>query len=345
MLQYFVYDLTLFVKILIFEYITGGGFNKQELPDSLVSEGVLMLQALLDNFSSITGVELIVMLDWRMTGIVKTESINTVVISPEHTVSEEFIRLARQCDAVWPIAPEFDLILKTLCQTVESLGKTVLTSPATAVAVAGNKFKTCQHLSRNNIPAIPTWMLDDMFYSSGEWMVKPVDGAGCADSYLITEQEDLAVIVKQLHGKDQFIIQPHIQGKKTSLSCLFKQGHGWLLCANLQKFNIINKQYHLSEIVVNYHSDLSVYQDLMVNVAKALPDLWGYVGIDLIVTADQILVLEINPRLTTSFAGIYAALGINVAEKVLQLLEGNPIINPVCNRQITIKVKQDIHAV
>ncbi|MDD5580907.1 MAG: ATP-grasp domain-containing protein [Methylobacter sp.] len=345
MLQYLIYDLRLFVKILVFEYITGGGFNQQELPDSLSSEGFLMLQALLDNFSGIPGVELIVMLDWRMIGTINTAGINTVMISPEHIVSEEFIRLAKQCDAVWPIAPEFDCILQTLCQTVESLGKIVLTSPATAVAIAGNKFKTYQHLSRNNIPTIPTRMFDDRFYSHGEWMIKQVDGAGCADSYLITGQEDFAALVKQLQGNDQFIIQPHIQGNKISLSCLFKQGHGWLLCANLQKFNIINKQYHLSAIVVNHHSGLSDYQDLIADIAKALPDLWGYAGIDLIVTADQIWVLEINPRLTTSFAGIYAALGINVVEKVLQLLEGKPIINPLCNRQITIKIKQDNHAV
>ena len=37
------------MKILVFEYITGGGFNKHELPDALANEGRLMLQALLDN--------------------------------------------------------------------------------------------------------------------------------------------------------------------------------------------------------------------------------------------------------------------------------------------------------
>ena len=33
------------MKILVFEYITGGGFNKQKPPDSLKNEGRLMLQA------------------------------------------------------------------------------------------------------------------------------------------------------------------------------------------------------------------------------------------------------------------------------------------------------------
>jgi len=39
------------VKILVFEYITGGGFNKQALSDSLAEEGRLMRNALLDNLT------------------------------------------------------------------------------------------------------------------------------------------------------------------------------------------------------------------------------------------------------------------------------------------------------
>jgi len=55
-------------------------------------------------------------------------------------------------------------------------------------------------------------------------------------------------------------------------------------------------------------------------------------------------VLEINPRLTTSFVGIYDALGINIAEAVLQLVHGEPILNPAYNRPITVQAKQEAHA-
>jgi len=59
------------LKILVFEYITGGGFNKHELPDSLAKEGSLMLNALLDNLRSHVGIEITVMLDWRFHAIAK----------------------------------------------------------------------------------------------------------------------------------------------------------------------------------------------------------------------------------------------------------------------------------
>jgi predicted ATP-grasp superfamily ATP-dependent carboligase len=272
------------------------------------------------------------MLDHRVNGSINTAAFDTIIINPEQNSHEEFARLALHCDAAWPIAPEFDGILQTLCQIVELSGKRLLTSPASAVAITGNKFNTYQHLKQYDIATVPT----RMFISDTRQLAQALDGAGCADSYILTDQLDFEQIRSR---QGHYVIQPHIQGKKTSLSCLFKQGSGWLVCANLQQFDIINQQYHLSKIIVNLDSDLSGYQGLVDTIAHALPELWGYAGIDLIETPDGILVLEINPRLTTSFVGINAALGINVAENVLQLLAGKPTLKAVCNQAITIKVK------
>ncbi|MCK9620847.1 MAG: ATP-grasp domain-containing protein [Methylobacter sp.] len=348
------------MKILVFEYITGGGLNKQELPDSLVKEGSLMRNALLDNLDRLNQTrlnrfEVMVTLDWRLNNLAGITGIHVVTIGPEHDITEEFARLVKQCDLVWPIAPEFDGILQALCQAVESLGKILLTSPATAVAIAGNKLKTYELLNRNHIATVPTCTFQST-YAPGEWMVKPVDGVGCENSYVLASPLDFERMAMR---KGQYIIQPHLQGAKTSLSCLFKQGSGWLMCANLQRFEFINQQYHLTDIVVNHHPDLGLYQPLIDKIAQALPELWGYVGIDLIENDNdcidaggravqgavaEIWVLEINPRLTTSFVGIHDALGINIAEAVLQLLHGEPMINPAYSRPITVQAKQATHA-
>jgi predicted ATP-grasp superfamily ATP-dependent carboligase len=267
----------------------------------------------------------------------------TFVIKPEHQTPEQFESLVRQCDAVWPVAPEFDSILKILCQQVVSLNKLLLTSPAPAVAMTGNKWLTFQQLTRHKIATVDTRLFEGSCYSSGEWMVKPVDGAGCNDSYLITSQQGFVSLSKQLSGHCQFIIQPHLQGQKISLSCLFKQGRGWLLCANLQGFELIDNQYHLLQIDVNHNSDVNRYLELVKAIAKAFPELWGYAGIDLIETTEEIKVLEINPRLTTSFVGIQAAKGINTCQGVLDLLEGDPLLDPQCNKSVAIRIKQENH--
>ena len=55
-------------------------------------------------------------------------------------------------------------------------------------------------------------------------------------------------------------------------------------------------------------------------IAAAIPGLWGYVGVDLVATPSGPVVLEVNPRLTTSYCGLRSALQINAAELVLGFL-------------------------
>jgi predicted ATP-grasp superfamily ATP-dependent carboligase len=127
-----------------------------------------------------------------------------------------------------------------------------------------------------------------------------------------------------------------LHGEKTSLSCLFRHGESWLLSVNLQGFTVLDQQYVLQDIIVNDRPVTSAYQQVAAQVAKACPELWGYVGIDLIETPETIWVLEINPRLTSSFAALRSALGINVAELVLQLLHGPPAITVSTDQAITL---------
>ena len=48
----------------------------------------------------------------------------------------------------------------------------------------------------------------------------------------------------------------------------------------------------------------------------ALPGLRGHVGVDLVVAPDRCVVIEVNPRLTTSYVGLRRALRANLAELV-----------------------------
>jgi predicted ATP-grasp superfamily ATP-dependent carboligase len=331
------------MKILVFEYITGGGFNRRELPASLAYEGRLMLQALLDGLAAVNGLDVTVMLDWRLADSIPRHGFSPFIVDREEDCHACFDRLAGRFDAVWPIAPEYGGVLWALCRAVEKQGVTLLTSPSSAVSVTGDKLLTFRRLLEHQIATVPTRLLEvqDLSFYDDENIVKPVDGIGCADSYIIATSEDRKSLPSKIRGKGRYIVQPHVLGKKNSLSCLFRKGEGWLLCANRQKFDLIEKQYRLSEIVVNDAGDLKPFQPLVDRVARAFPDLWGYAGIDLIETSEALLVLEINPRLTTSFAGIDGALGINVASLVLQLVEGDPVIQPSRSQAVTLILDQD----
>lgn len=323
------------MKILLFEYITGGGLNNQPLPVALAREGQLMLQALLDELCRLDKVQPVVMLDERFKGLIK-HPFATVWVNKQQDCHNVFLQEASQCAAVWPIAPEFDGILQALCHDVQRLGKRLLSPSAAAVALSADKWQTYQRLKGCAVPTVATQRLDQFSYGgSGEWMVKALDGAGCRDSHLIKHPQDWPVLDKPT---DRYIIQPHLSGDKISLSALFAHGRGYLLCVNRQYFRLIGQHYQLTRIEVNYCPATLSHQALLDKVAAAMPELSGYAGVDLIATADGLLVLEINPRLTTSYVGIYNATGINVAEQVINGLAAIPSIQATRQQTVTLNI-------
>ncbi|MDD5227782.1 MAG: ATP-grasp domain-containing protein [Methylococcales bacterium] len=289
------------MKVLIFEYITANG----EASKSLAREGQMMVEALLSNF-------------------VKLSDVETVLFPAEKNVEIEFQKHIKNVDAVWVIAPEFDGILGRFCRYVEDAHKRLLTSPSKAVALTANKLTTFQILHAAKIQTVPTEVFNPEFDydKTKEWIIKPIDGVGAENTFLLTTEKNWTALPSL---EKKCLIQPHLHGEKTSLSCLFKNGEARLLCVNLQIFEVKNQQYVLQNIDVNYKLDDGRYQKLATQIALAFPDLFGYVGVDLIETDDVFetddvcFVLEINPRLTTSFVGIEKALGLNVAELVLAL--------------------------
>ena len=54
----------------------------------------------------------------------------------------------------------------------------------------------------------------------------------------------------------------------------------------------------------------------------AVPGLFGYVGVDLVLGNEADFVIEINPRLTTSYVGLRRLARFNVAGEMLRIAEG-----------------------
>jgi predicted ATP-grasp superfamily ATP-dependent carboligase len=103
---------------------------------------------------------------------------------------------------------------------------------------------------------------------------------------------------------------------------LCRDGAAWLLTCNEQIIEITGNEFRYRGFIVGgCESRRAEYQPIASAVAAAIPGLWGYVGVDLIDGPDGPVVLEINPRLTTSYAGLKHAVGANPAGLVLDLLK------------------------
>lgn len=326
------------MKILIFEYITGGGLAKQPLPESLLCEGEMMSRALIEDLLEINDTELIVTRDYRLplNEALKAEHITAITITPESDIDKLLLNLANKCDAVWPIAPETDDTLYNVCRLFESSNTALLSSCSDVVKIAGDKMATYQLLKAHGIPVVQTYLLNDKYdiQKHQSWLIKPIDGVGCEGVRKFSRDQ-----ITTLPSSDRLILQPFIEGRSLSLSCLFFRGQGQLICVNEQLIKQSNGQFLLEGCEVNINIDKQMYLQLVAQIAIIMPMLWGYIGIDLIEIDPGPLVLEINPRLTTSYTGIKSALGVNIAACVLDLINNKMAeLKFSSNKQIAISI-------
>lgn len=319
----------------------------QTLSASLLKEGKLMLQALLNELKLLPHITPIVLLDSRCE--LAEIPVNTKIIRVDTNSNIQTILASQllQCDAFWPIAPETDGILEGLQEMAAAAKKTAFISSLETLTICKSKYQTAICLERQGLSVIPTQRLCSGFrFDSGPLVIKLDDGVGCEDSHIIRQADDLTRMRTKLkYPPERYIVQPLLEGSAVSLSCLYSHGKGWLICCNRQHISFEGHQLSLYECVVNESLPLSgLFRQLINNIAVALPGLWGYVGIDLIVTDNgKIIVVEINPRLTTSYAGIHAATGINVAKQVLNLDSMPPDLTPTQNQTVTIHLNKEIH--
>jgi predicted ATP-grasp superfamily ATP-dependent carboligase len=243
------------------------------------------------------------------------------------------------CDAVWPIAPETGGILERLCRDVESAGKVLLTSPSAAVRLAASKLETIRRLERHGLPVVPTLSLEEWRRARFHPCVfKPDDGVGC-DGAFVGDAEESAENDHDDFGSADWIVQPFLEGEPISLSILFARGEARLLSCNRQCVHRARNRFRLEACEVNAFFDTDgSWQDLAAGIAAALPELWGYAGVDLILTTKGPRLLEVNPRLTTSYAGLYQALGENPAVQVLRLHETGRLPPPRYHHGETVTV-------
>ena len=329
------------MKILVFEYITGGGLAQEDLPESLLREGGLMLKALIDELALLPSVKLTVLLDWRCKSLNLPQTIEIIWVTAEQSVYDLLPAHIEASDKVWPIAPEMESQLLNISKLVEDKSKRLLNSSSESIAICSDKLATARILKKNNIATIDACQLDEFSQELiGSWVIKPKDGVGCLDCFFVPGNSEFNEITKQIKDPSSYLIQPYVKGESLSLSCLFKNGVAWLVCCNKQQVSIKQGKFELNACQVNISTNNRVvYQHLINQVAEAIPGLWGYVGIDIIQPEyGRALIVEINPRLTTSYAGIGQALGINVAEAVIKMIDKDPEFSIVQNNQITISI-------
>lgn len=305
--------------IFVCEFITAGGFNHVDLPASLAQEGALMRDALLSDLSQLP-YEISTVVDGRLTMPMHAHSCAIVQIDDD--AWQVWERVIQRVDAVWLIAPETDGHLKKLTELAARYKKTIIGCDLESIKVTSSKLATYNILNKAGIAAIPTYTSSNWLKGEGsEWLAKPDDGAGCNETVYFDSANELSSWISANNKAVSHVIQRYQVGAPASISCVMHCGKAYILSCNKQLIEINNHQLSYHGSVVNGMRDYwSVFEIVANKIAQVMPGLTGYVGIDLIVQGDELIVVEINPRLTTSYVGIKKAIGKNPAELIINII-------------------------
>lgn len=293
------------MKIIVYEHFTSGVLQDQALPAELADEGDAMLRAMVSDMLANSLFQPIVLRDTRLAALPGAHNLS---IAHKTQYQQVWQQCLRNETLFLLIAPETDGILQQLAETVLDAGKTLLGSSPEVVAICSDKLRCSQFLRQHSLPTVETqragdWLNQPAF--TGSVVCKPNDGAGCIDTFYFANENLAAAYLHSLstEKRNQQIVQPFIAAQAMSLS-LFIDTSVQILSLNQQLIDIGQQfSYQGSKIAVSYPKTFSQAQaQLLVNqLMQIMPGLSGFIGIDLLVDEHQVWIVDINPRLTSSF--------------------------------------------
>jgi tyramine---L-glutamate ligase len=316
--------------VFVHEYVTGGGWPAAELPRSLAAEAMAMLWALLADFRAWGQLRTVTTLDTRLVKSLAEFSPITlpadevVHISPGR-YEAIFSSLVACNDAAIIIAPETEGVLTRLSAMVVSAGIPLLSSRPAATAIAGDKAACYQRFRQAGLPtpltfpatfATASQIADEIGYPL---VIKPVDGVGCEGVCLVTRPAELAdalVVLRQATRLSEILLQSFVGGTHASVSLLVAGGRALPLSLNRQEIETGCPFTYRGGIVPLSHPAAGRAFDVALGAVNLVSGLQGYVGVDLILTAEEAWLIEINPRLTTSYLGLRKVLDCNLAQAI-----------------------------
>lgn len=308
-------------KVFVYEFLSGGGVGGG-LHEDVAVEGLAMLLGVSEDFSA-AGFN------------------TTTILSPQlKHFSEEFksrgIEVKQfsfldgvdEADYCLVIAPESGGTLYNLVREVERRGKVHLGPDSTGVALTTDKMETLR-LAEDAGLTVPFTLEAGSVKDAVEraWEVgfpavfKPVDGVGCEGvsiAWREDEAERAADLALKSSGTGKLIVQEYVEGVDASVGVIVGEREARALTLNAQ---LISRgeggrlRYEGGYVPLRHRAKGEAFKAAE-RLASCIPGLRGYVGVDLVLSPRGVFVMEVNPRLTTSYLGVRKVVEENIARYI-----------------------------
>ena len=316
------------MQVFLLEFVTGGGFLDGVPPGSLLREGSAMVAAIGSDLMA-AGVEVIALGDARLPQQ-HPRGMGTYAVRNAHEFSAGLARLAASADWTIVIAPELSGHLLRLCRQVTAAGGRLFGPEPAVVELASDKQRTTEHLSSAGVP-VPagcSFLAGERLPSDFPYpaVVKPRFGAGSQGVRLVAHSHEATDTGL---SERAWRLERFHAGIPASVA---------MFCGPQHRVPLPACRQHLSEDgrFTYQGGSLPLPEGLALRATElaqravaALPDPTGYIGIDLVLGDDprgeQDFVIEINPRLTTSYVGLRQAAEGNLAAAMMAVRQGEEV--------------------
>ena len=320
------------MRILAIEYAIGG-FSREELVEEILLEGYAMLRALIEDLRK-AGHDVITAVDSRVLGHCQLMADQIIAVPKERNPLKLLESYLPHVDGVIVIAPAFKEALYDITRFFEEKRVKVLGSTSNAVRICSNKYITYSVLEKAAV-SIPKTLLgyfdEDLESLENKALelgypivMKPVDGVGCAGLSLVRKREELETAVDRIKNEAResyFLVQKYLEGEHVSASLISDGENIVVLALNAQCIKLGSPEEGSS-----YEGGYTPFEHPLKNIAvkeavkavKLIDGLRGYVGVDLVITSRGPVVVEINPRLTTSYLGLREILNVNIGAEIVK---------------------------
>jgi predicted ATP-grasp superfamily ATP-dependent carboligase len=292
-----------------------------------------MLRGLTEDFKA-AGHEISVLIDSRIAAMNPPITADHMVEITSPAMTSVALSLAAEsADAAYAIAPEADDNLRSIVEHIEDSGAISMNSKTAAIGQASDKTTLATRARRLGLESPKT--LHFPFDEPAEQIakeikehlgypavVKPSASAGCSGLSIVNSESQVAAAAKKIAVESvngALIAQELIKGIPTSVSLISTSTDALPVSLNLQDITLATPEaesaYNGGQVPLEHPSKTEAFEAAKC-IVESFNGLRGYTGVDMVIAGDKTYVVEVNPRLTTSYIGLRKVATFNVAQAI-----------------------------